>query len=565
MNCGRRSAVDDVRSRRTRAIDEDRRRIRWVVDEDRHRKRWTVDDDRRRRRMAVDDDRRHEPLWVAQVLQSLNRMDDLCVKFMHSVERTMSRSATIPASSLLCSPNTHEQPTQLQRDPSVADFDFMEENQFTMTPVDQLPTPPVADQTPAPPASVLGDSAPWQRLSGELAPDSDSDRDAEPDVQLSDRGVESDLSRPESYLAATSFHAQITEIVSVPSQEEFDVEQTAARSEVDVVIDEAVVTVPGLSNGQEHKKSYASIVMVMKESNTPISVPTSKALQALTEIRRVDTTPSLSVHAILLRHLFKTGDSRNAWKLFQDMILRGPRPSVRTFNAMILGSCLKGRVAAGEGLFWLFPKYKLEPDACSFNIAMKGHCMFGRAGNAFKLFDGMLDLGHEPSIVSYNILINALCRQGKLEEARSWFDRIVEDGHEANIITYNVLLDVYVKAGQIDVANSTYEEDSKIVTIHAAMGGGKGLNYFQKKFPKRCIDVGIVEQHAVIFAAGLATEDLQKLPVRFAMDRARLDGADGPTHCGAFDIAYMACLPNDENKIFDPGICLLQQSLFSIT
>ncbi|KAI0491417.1 hypothetical protein KFK09_025677 [Dendrobium nobile] len=141
MNCGRRSAVDDVRSRRTRAVDEDRRRIRWVVDEDRHRKRWTVDDDRRQRRMAVDDDRRHEPLWVAQVLQSLDRMDDLCVKFMHSVERTMSRSATIPSSSLLCSPNTHEQPTQLQRDPSVADFDFMEENQFTMSRPDP-PSPP---------------------------------------------------------------------------------------------------------------------------------------------------------------------------------------------------------------------------------------------------------------------------------------------------------------------------------------------------------------------------------------------------------------------------------------
>ncbi|KAJ4850911.1 hypothetical protein Tsubulata_039127 [Turnera subulata] len=112
------------------------------------------------------------------------------------------------------------------------------------------------------------------------------------------------------------------------------------------------------------------------------------------------------------------------------------------------------------------------------------------------------------------------------------------------------------------------EVDDKIVAIHAAMGGGTGLNYFQKKFPNRCFDVGIAEQHAVTFAAGLATEglkpfcaiystflqrgydqvvhdvDLQKLPVRFAMDRAGLVGADGPTHCGAFDITYMACLPN---------------------
>ncbi|KAL4376116.1 hypothetical protein GQ457_02G008900 [Hibiscus cannabinus] len=112
------------------------------------------------------------------------------------------------------------------------------------------------------------------------------------------------------------------------------------------------------------------------------------------------------------------------------------------------------------------------------------------------------------------------------------------------------------------------ETDDKIVAIHAAMGGGTGLNYFQKAFPDRCFDVGIAEQHAITFAAGLAAEglkpfcaiyssflqrgydqvvhdvDLQKLPVRFAMDRAGLVGADGPTHCGAFDITYMACLPN---------------------
>ncbi|GAV68578.1 Transket_pyr domain-containing protein/Transketolase_C domain-containing protein/DXP_synthase_N domain-containing protein [Cephalotus follicularis] len=112
------------------------------------------------------------------------------------------------------------------------------------------------------------------------------------------------------------------------------------------------------------------------------------------------------------------------------------------------------------------------------------------------------------------------------------------------------------------------EADAKIVAIHAAMGGGTGLNYFQKRFPNRCFDVGIAEQHAVTFAAGLATEglkpfcaiyssflqrgydqvvhdvDLQKLPVRFVLDRAGLVGADGPTHCGAFDITYMACLPN---------------------
>jgi len=125
------------------------------------------------------------------------------------------------------------------------------------------------------------------------------------------------------------------------------------------------------------------------------------------------------------------------------------------------------------------------------------------------------------------------------------------------------------------------EADSGIVGIHAAMGGGTGMNIFGKRFPERCFDVGIAEQHAVTFAAGLACEgmkpfctiyssflqraydqvvhdvDLQKLPVRFAMDRAGLVGADGPTHCGAFDVTYMACLPNmvvmapaDEAELF---------------
>ncbi|XP_024191917.1 probable 1-deoxy-D-xylulose-5-phosphate synthase 2, chloroplastic [Rosa chinensis] len=112
------------------------------------------------------------------------------------------------------------------------------------------------------------------------------------------------------------------------------------------------------------------------------------------------------------------------------------------------------------------------------------------------------------------------------------------------------------------------KRDDKVVAIHAAMGSGTGLNLFQKQFPDRCFDVGIAEQHAITFAAGLAAEglkpfcaiyssflqrgydqvahdvDLQKLPVRFAIDRAGLVGADGPTHCGAFDTTFMACLPN---------------------
>src|SRR5882762_10057032 len=125
------------------------------------------------------------------------------------------------------------------------------------------------------------------------------------------------------------------------------------------------------------------------------------------------------------------------------------------------------------------------------------------------------------------------------------------------------------------------EKDDRIVAITAAMPSGTGLNLFGDKFPKRCFDVGIAEQHAVTFAAGLASEGMkpfatiystflqraydqvvhdvaiQKLPVRFAIDRAGLVGQDGQTHAGSFDITYLGCLPGfvimaaaDEAELF---------------
>ena len=112
------------------------------------------------------------------------------------------------------------------------------------------------------------------------------------------------------------------------------------------------------------------------------------------------------------------------------------------------------------------------------------------------------------------------------------------------------------------------KKDDKIVAINAAMPSGTGLDKFGAEFPDRCFDVGIAEQHAVTFAAGLAAEGykpfcaiystflqraydqvvhdvaVQNLPVRFAIDRAGLVGADGPTHAGSFDVTYLASLPN---------------------
>jgi 1-deoxy-D-xylulose-5-phosphate synthase len=132
--------------------------------------------------------------------------------------------------------------------------------------------------------------------------------------------------------------------------------------------------------------------------------------------------------------------------------------------------------------------------------------------------------------------------------------------HKANAPSYTkVFGQSLVKEG---------EKDDKILAITAAMPNGTGVDFFQKAFPKRTFDVGIAEQHAVTFAAGLAAEGykpfcaiystflqrgydqvvhdvaIQNLPVRFALDRAGLVGADGATHAGAFDVAYLGILPN---------------------
>ncbi len=119
-----------------------------------------------------------------------------------------------------------------------------------------------------------------------------------------------------------------------------------------------------------------------------------------------------------------------------------------------------------------------------------------------------------------------------------------------------------------DALIDTARHDNKVVAVTAAMPSGTGLDLFAKEFPDRCFDVGIAEQHAVTFAAGLACDGLkpfaaiystflqrgydqvvhdvmlQKLPVRFAMDRAGFVGADGATHAGCYDLAFLGCLPH---------------------
>ena len=170
------------------------------------------------------------------------------------------------------------------------------------------------------------------------------------------------------------------------------------------------------------------------------------------------------------------------------------------------------------------------------------------------------------------ILIHSVTKKGKgykpAEDSRdkyhgvSKFDIVTgkQTKSKTNIPSYTkVFADTLVKHA---------ENDTKIVGITGAMPSGTGMDIFGKKFPDRMFDVGIAEQHAVTFAAGMATEGykpftaiystflqraydqvvhdvaIQNLPVRFAIDRAGLVGADGPTHAGSFDITYLSTLPN---------------------
>ncbi len=169
------------------------------------------------------------------------------------------------------------------------------------------------------------------------------------------------------------------------------------------------------------------------------------------------------------------------------------------------------------------------------------------------------------------VLIHVITQKGKgYEPAESAEDKYhgvntfdvvtgTQSKPKANAPSYTrVFADALIKAAR---------EDDKIVAVTAAMPSGTGLDFFGQEFPKRTFDVGIAEQHAVTFAAGLATEgykpfcaiystflqraydqvmhdvSLQKLPVRFAIDRAGLVGADGATHAGSFDVAYLGVLP----------------------
>jgi len=170
------------------------------------------------------------------------------------------------------------------------------------------------------------------------------------------------------------------------------------------------------------------------------------------------------------------------------------------------------------------------------------------------------------------ILIHAITKKGKGYEPAEQSGDKYHGVSKFNVITGEQSKKKSNAASYTKVFANTLikhaEKDTKIIGITGAMPSGTGLDLFEKKFPDRMFDVGIAEQHGVTFAAGLATEGykpfaaiystflqraydqvvhdvaIQSLPVRFAIDRAGLVGADGPTHAGSFDITYLSTLPN---------------------
>ncbi|KAF8779380.1 hypothetical protein HU200_002647 [Digitaria exilis] len=185
----------------------------------------------------------------------------------------------------------------------------------------------------------------------------------------------------------------------------------------------------------------------------------AEALHVLTCVRRSGNTPSLSALAALLRLLFRSGEVRAAWNVFEEMATRGPRPSLAIFNAMMLGFCHRGMLRVASGLLGVMErKFGIVPNACSYNILIKGHCVFGWSGNSFMLFEEMRMSGCEPTVVTYNILVDVLSHEGRMAEARKLFDEMDQVGIKANTITFNVLIDGYAKTGRMDEASAAFRE-----------------------------------------------------------------------------------------------------------
>jgi 1-deoxy-D-xylulose-5-phosphate synthase len=261
--------------------------------------------------------------------------------------------------------------------------------------------------------------------------------------------------------------------------------------------------------------------------------------------------PPVGAMSAYLSRLFSGKTYRSLREIGKQLAHRMPR--VIEKSAMRVEEFARGFVTGGGTLFDELGFYYVGP--------IDGHNL----DHLLPVLKNVRDAEHGP------ILVHVVTQKGKgygpAEESADKYHGVVkfdvvtgkQSKPKANAPSYQkVFGDSLVKEAQ---------KDDRIIGITAAMPSGTGIDVFGKAFPERTFDVGIAEQHAVTFAAGLATEGykpfcaiystflqraydqvvhdvaIQSLPVRFALDRAGLVGADGPTHAGSFDLAYLGCLP----------------------
>ncbi|KAK7843519.1 pentatricopeptide repeat-containing protein [Quercus suber] len=209
-------------------------------------------------------------------------------------------------------------------------------------------------------------------------------------------------------------------------------------------------------NHREYESGFSVLDTLMRGFvNVEMS---SEAIGVVCRMRKVGLMPSLSAITVLFKLLLRVGDYGSVWKLFRDMVRRGPCPCIYTFNVMVLGFCRKGLVRIGESLLHVMWKFHCEPDVYTYNIVINAYCMRGRTSDALNWVHLMIVRGCKPSVVTFNTVLHALCKEGNMVQARKLFDGIHDMGVYPDVTMFNTLMDGYIKARDTAQANMLYDE-----------------------------------------------------------------------------------------------------------
>ncbi|KAL0425450.1 UNVERIFIED_CONTAM: hypothetical protein Sradi_1079800 [Sesamum radiatum] len=160
----------------------------------------------------------------------------------------------------------------------------------------------------------------------------------------------------------------------------------------------------------------------------------SCSLEVLGRMREVGHRPSVSAICLLLKLLLRFGHCGRVWKLYRDMVCKGPIPSIYIYNMMILGFCRRGRIRIGESLLYVMQKFGCEPDVHTYNILINAYCVRGWTLDALNWVHLMVESGCNPSPATFSTIINAFCKEGNIAEARKIFDGMQEIGVFPNCI-----------------------------------------------------------------------------------------------------------------------------------